>query len=187
MGLIVTCRVSAPNHATIEHAPSMCTAANDTDYVHLGCFMDKADASALATYHGSDPRLTIPRCMEKALAAGNRFFGVEAGSRCFSSSSLTEAVRHGMSTDCSIPCAGNDKQACGGSRSVQLYMAGVTGVGEYMHDMLGRPNLGLCVQTPLSAINVDPLHMQWLERLDGWHGFRVPFWSDLGGPMTKHG
>lgn len=92
---------------------------------HLGCFADNQGAAPTGTMgrdldghawnHGA---MTVGACIERCAQRGFRFAGVQYGSWCFCGNAYN---RHGPSTACTMPCAGNAQEVCGGVWANSVY------------------------------------------------------------------
>ncbi|KAK4446244.1 hypothetical protein QBC34DRAFT_411784 [Podospora aff. communis PSN243] len=89
-----------------------------------GCFVDlangarvlRADSSTQAGERG----MTVEKCVALGRDAGWRWAGVEFGSQCFVGNTLRGDLS-APASDCSMRCAGNPAETCGGGNRIQVY------------------------------------------------------------------
>ncbi|MCJ1235990.1 hypothetical protein MMC14_003967 [Varicellaria rhodocarpa] len=66
--------------------------------------------------------MTVEYCA--SLATGKYdYFGVEYSSECYMGNTLSTGSNQSVTTDCSMSCAGNKTELCGGSQRLNLYQA----------------------------------------------------------------
>jgi len=97
------------------------TAGNAAGF--LGCYRDTSNRD-LAGFQFRDARMTVGRCVSACAGKGLPYAGVQFGQYCFCGQSYG---RHGRSNQCSTPCAGDNRQLCGGSWANSIYATGATG------------------------------------------------------------
>ncbi|KAL3470358.1 WSC domain-containing protein [Aspergillus californicus] len=89
----------------------------------LGCYFDDfEDLPVLETRVSKegDAELTISRCQDTCYTGAFTFAGVKAGSECWCSSFVGgEHARN--SSDCNMPCGGNQDEICGGAESINVF------------------------------------------------------------------
>eukprot|EP01064_Diplonema_japonicum_P024550 TRINITY_DN3514_c0_g1_i1.p1 TRINITY_DN3514_c0_g1~~TRINITY_DN3514_c0_g1_i1.p1 ORF type:complete len:666 (+),score=165.37 TRINITY_DN3514_c0_g1_i1:68-1999(+) len=85
---------------------------------HLGCFKTMHRFLPKRVYHGDSN--TPSECANLCTAAGHAYAGVEYGKECWCGSSV-EGSKKTVSTDCNVPCTGDDTEMCGGGHRMNLY------------------------------------------------------------------
>ncbi|KAF3769510.1 WSC-domain-containing protein, partial [Cryphonectria parasitica EP155] len=95
------------------------------DYYFLGCYGDDAAARALS---GSAPGLGSSTTLETCAAAceGYTYFGTEYSDECYCGDTINVESGTGVSgknqtSGCTMVCAGNQEEYCGGSSRLSLY------------------------------------------------------------------
>lgn len=68
--------------------------------------------------------MTLETCA--AFCEGYNYFGTEYGSQCYCGYSLNSAAVLEPATDCSMACAGNSSETCGGNWRLTTYQATTT-------------------------------------------------------------
>ena len=81
---------------------------------HVGCFYNTSDMSILNKH--TDDKMTISLCHEKCKQFNEDYIILSSGDTCLCGSSQFEPT-----DDCSMLCAGDDEQTCGGEKSVDIY------------------------------------------------------------------
>ena len=107
----------APLLCALALAEAAATASAQTAN-YLGCFADNRSAAPTGTSgrdldghawnHGA---MTVSACVNQCAQRGFPYAGVQYGSWCFCGNAHN---RHGPSTACTMPCAGNAQELCGG-------------------------------------------------------------------------
>ena len=89
----------------------------------IGCYVDRgADAgTAGRDLHGVFAQLgdmTVEKCVTSCASKGFKFAGAQYGSQCFCGMTYG---KYGTSNACSMPCAGNPDEICGGFWANSVY------------------------------------------------------------------
>ncbi|KLU83227.1 hypothetical protein MAPG_02292 [Magnaporthiopsis poae ATCC 64411] len=117
----------------LAHRPTL--AASHVGYALKGCYRlpagsDSALENSTVPVNASQAdALTVPRCLEACVGAGKTggkngpydFVTVGEGKRCYCGTTLAKAAILVDSKDCSVPCAGDVRAACGGQGHVAVY------------------------------------------------------------------
>jgi hypothetical protein len=87
---------------------------------YYGCYTEGASSRALtgATTANFDD-MTVEYCFN--FCTGYDLFGVEYTGECFCGNALAEGAMPTFESQCSMPCAGNANQICGGPSRLNLY------------------------------------------------------------------
>ncbi|CAM9749520.1 unnamed protein product [Ectocarpus fasciculatus] len=95
--------------------------------VYIGCYIDESDEPSsriMSLAYTSSDSMTPTVCEDFCRSSGADIFGVEFGRQCFCGDSRdTDLERYGT-TDCDMPCAGDDSLTCGGYLGVEAYFIG---------------------------------------------------------------
>jgi hypothetical protein len=93
------------------------------DYKHVGCYGDDIHNRILKERYIPSTDMSVQFC--KGNCTGYGFFGVEYGTECFCGNELRVGMFSvGVSVGeekCSMTCAGNKRQICGGKEALSLY------------------------------------------------------------------
>lgn len=94
---------------------------------YVGCYNDSVADRALssATLYGSSSTfgMTIKTCVDFCHKSGNTISGVEYGQQCYCGDELKAgSVMVANQNDCSMACAGNSSEYCGGSNRLNIYI-----------------------------------------------------------------
>ncbi|GAP83249.2 putative WSC domain-containing protein [Rosellinia necatrix] len=93
-------------------------------WAHVACAKDpQGQRRTLADYALDRGDMTVARCLDACGARGYKFAGVEYRSQCFCGNALSpdRLPTPGTLGDCSLPCAGDPAQLCGGAAQVSVY------------------------------------------------------------------
>lgn len=98
---------------------------NSGNYVLQGCYKE-ADAGRLlsgASYTNTTG-MTVESCTSFCQAQGTNgvYAGVEYSQECYCSSSLPSTTSSVSSSNCNMLCKGDDKEYCGGSGYLDVYL-----------------------------------------------------------------
>ncbi len=92
---------------------------------HLGCFAERGDVDVaglgnrdLDGHMFSDPAMTTEMCADACRERGYAYAGTQYGSYCFCGAAYG---RTGPSSDCTMTCAGDASQICGGPYANSVY------------------------------------------------------------------
>ncbi|KAK0622800.1 hypothetical protein B0T14DRAFT_601476 [Immersiella caudata] len=104
--------------------PPPTTVPSVGSFQNRGCFIDFANGARVlradsSTQEGGNG-MTVEKCVALARDAGWRWAGVEFGSQCFVGNTLRGA-NSAPAGDCSVRCAGNPGETCGGGNRIQVY------------------------------------------------------------------
>lgn len=106
--------VATSSQATPSNGPAISGAA------YLGCYTDSTSSRALNGYYNSGNTQTLDACLAAAVAKSYKFFGVEYSGECFAGNYIASSSTSG-STNCNMPCYGNNSQICGGSSAISMF------------------------------------------------------------------
>jgi hypothetical protein len=70
--------------------------------------------------------MTIAKCKALATAEYLRYYGVQYGVECYATNDATSPFKYGLApiANCSMACAGNPTERCGGDAVNDVYDAG---------------------------------------------------------------
>jgi LysM repeat protein len=89
---------------------------------YVGCYSDSATARTLVNRYSianEGTIMTVDLCRNACRTAGYIYSGVEFGQQCFCDNAIQSTGV--ISTGCTMACAGNATQICGGSNRVSIY------------------------------------------------------------------
>lgn len=94
-------------------------------FSHVGCYRYRDDDSRrLPQLLFTSDAATLDNCFSAAAQKGLRYFGLQAGTRCFAGNDLAAATSLGPAASCSQACKGDASQtACGGVQATSMYEA----------------------------------------------------------------
>ncbi|KAI0895561.1 hypothetical protein F4806DRAFT_87414 [Annulohypoxylon nitens] len=88
---------------------------------YCGCWADQPDKPAFSLGpHTNIGPLTNAACVQHCMTRGYLMAGTEGGDSCYCGNFLN-GTQHLDDSACSTPCAGDPKEACGGSRALTCY------------------------------------------------------------------
>ena len=107
---------------------STCSAANPgatgspslpSGWSSVGCYTDSEASRSLSGKSQSSNSNTAASCIAFCSSSGFTFAGTQYGTQCFCGNSLGGASA--SSSDCSVACAGDSSQKCGGGYRLSVY------------------------------------------------------------------
>ncbi len=165
---------------------------------YLGCYTDSG-TRALPDYLGTS-YATIESCKEAARARGHVYAGLQQGNQCYGGSNLLYTKVD--DSECSVPCAGNPGQLCGGNWRNSAYATGIPRKAELLIDagsqglfrvMDGLPPALLHPMNPkhvatgdLDGSRQDELIVDFGSVYGVWVLWNNQRWAQLH-PMTSNG
>lgn len=100
------------------------------NWTYTGCYRDNVSARTLAYASHKDFAVqTVETCTTWCAANNFNICGLEYGSECYGDYSLPGGAEAAPETDCSMTCAGNSSQICGGGSRLSVYASGKAGTG----------------------------------------------------------
>ncbi|EXJ86553.1 hypothetical protein A1O3_03506 [Capronia epimyces CBS 606.96] len=102
-------------------ATSATAVAAATGIAYLNCYSETSNPRALSAVFQSSGAMTVDLCAKTAQSLNLQFFGLEYASQCLAGSTLDSRSAVLASSKCSMACAGNVTQTCGGSSAISLY------------------------------------------------------------------
>ncbi|SJL08884.1 related to glyoxal oxidase precursor [Armillaria ostoyae] len=91
------------------------------DWTSLGCYSDNVDGQRTFTVGLDVADVTIEKCTSACFTSGYQFAGTEYSTQCFCGSSIANGGALTASSDCTMTCAGNSSQFCGGPNRLNAY------------------------------------------------------------------
>lgn len=114
---------------TISHDLVFGTVDSHDPWGLLGCYIDDTASRTLPTMipMGGQNEMTINNCLDRCLASGNTYCGVEYHGECYGgttqpgNSLLATPSNNILAAGCNLPCYGNSTQACGGANRILVF------------------------------------------------------------------
>lgn len=98
-------------------------------YTNLGCYQDfYPTGRTLSGYSFTSNSMTIDLCQATCQQQGFSLAGMEYADECYCGSAISMCSTQVSSSQCSMACAGNDKEICGGSNALNIYAVSGYGV-----------------------------------------------------------
>ncbi|KAI0207010.1 WSC domain-containing protein [Astrocystis sublimbata] len=91
---------------------------------HVACAEDpQGEQRTLPDVSLDQPDMTVEKCISACDGKGYKYAGLEYSSQCFCGNSIPDdrMPKNGTVGDCSMPCAGNANEFCGGAARVSVY------------------------------------------------------------------
>ncbi|KAK5658489.1 hypothetical protein OQA88_1880 [Cercophora sp. LCS_1] len=88
-------------------------------YSFIGCYTEPPTGRALTGATYASALMTLESCAE--FCSAFKYFGTEYSAECFCGDSLPSSSVNASPSDCSMTCAGNNLQYCGGPSRLQMY------------------------------------------------------------------
>ncbi|CZR69831.1 related to beta-1,3 exoglucanase [Phialocephala subalpina] len=116
------------DYVSVYQDPTYPVENNSTisDYKPLGCYTDLTATGRTLPWQQDQVNastITVESCLFACKDGGYAFAGVEYGSQCFCGVVLGNSTSKVDSSQCSMPCAGNSSETCGGPALLNLYVA----------------------------------------------------------------
>nr|XP_031859690.1 uncharacterized protein CI109_004965 [Kwoniella shandongensis]KAA5526762.1 hypothetical protein CI109_004965 [Kwoniella shandongensis] len=111
-----------PGALQVYSNPSLApTASTSNGYSKQGCFQE-VSGRALTGASFTSSSMTIDTCTSFCKTSNFKYAALEYGGECYCGNSLVNgAALNKYSTQCTMKCAGNTKQLCGGPNALSLY------------------------------------------------------------------
>ncbi|KAK2066499.1 hypothetical protein P8C59_000311 [Phyllachora maydis] len=93
-------------------------------YTFVGCATEGSDGRALSQLSYESDTMTLESCA--SFCSRFRHFGTEYSRECYCAGSLADSSKNASLSDCSMSCAGNGLEYCGGPNRLQLYTRNVS-------------------------------------------------------------
>jgi hypothetical protein len=94
-------------------------------YSFIGCFQEPWCGDLLDRALGSiafvSASMTVDQCVGAVAAAGYKYAAVQYGIHCFGGNNISAYDGYANNQICSVPCAGNATQVCGGGCANSIY------------------------------------------------------------------
>jgi len=94
---------------------------------YVACAKDPAGQErTLRGFEADQQDMTVTKCVNLCKAKGFKYAGVEYKSQCFCGNDdipKDRMPKEGLTGDCSLPCAGDGSQFCGGAAQIGVYTA----------------------------------------------------------------
>ncbi|KAF9466725.1 copper radical oxidase [Collybia nuda] len=106
----------------VEPPPPPTTAPTIGNWASLGCYSDMVDGAGrtLPVAMAVSGDLTQVKCTSACFSAGYPLSGAEFSKECYCGNTLGEGVPK-PAADCSMVCAGNSEEFCGGPNRLNVY------------------------------------------------------------------
>ncbi|EJT97858.1 hypothetical protein DACRYDRAFT_84208 [Dacryopinax primogenitus] len=131
---------------------------------NLGCVTD-GPARALTGDYTTSPSMSVEYCQSYCFSSGYLFAGTEFGNECYCGNTVSNGL--GVSTSsssCSVACAGNSGETCGGNSALNLYQASMGSSGSTSKWV----SLGCYTDASSRALNAEyadslSMTMEWCQ------------------------
>ncbi|KAF7327564.1 Copper radical oxidase [Mycena kentingensis (nom. inval.)] len=107
-----------------EPPPPPSIPASIGDWVLLGCYSDNVDGQGRTLLDGMNipgSQVSLETCTSACFAAGMPLAGTEFADECYCGMAISNGGISEPLTDCSMVCAGNSSEFCGGPNRLTLY------------------------------------------------------------------
>ncbi|KAH6905304.1 copper radical oxidase [Coprinopsis sp. MPI-PUGE-AT-0042] len=102
-------------------APLPVTSGLPTNWTYGGCFVDNQVGRVMLDNKGASAQQTAQTCINACAASGFTLAGVEFANECWCSNTLVNGAEKVLDGQCSMGCAGNATQACGGPNLLSVW------------------------------------------------------------------
>ncbi|KAJ7189144.1 hypothetical protein C8R46DRAFT_1184333 [Mycena filopes] len=100
---------------------SQTTVPQYKEWKSIGCHGDSTSARSLHHLVPASANTTVETCLDACAAGGFILAGLEFGHECHCGNALLYTNPTPPPGACTLPCAGNASEACGGSQTLNLY------------------------------------------------------------------
>lgn len=112
---------SGPGALQVYSTPTASTISNAYTYTKLSCIQEVSGRALTGSSYTSDS-MSIDTCTAYCSSAGFKYAAVEYGRECYCGNTFVNgAGLDKYSSQCSMKCAGNKKQLCGGPNALMVY------------------------------------------------------------------
>lgn len=125
----VTTTASASTSTATSTSTGQSTYTDETDssvWNSLGCAKDLSSRLLSGSVLTGQKTLTIDSCLTLCEDSGYTYAGLEYGDECYCGDSLPDSITY-STTGCTMACAGDASQTCGGDWTIDLYELASTG------------------------------------------------------------
>ncbi|KAK3079653.1 hypothetical protein LTS18_004221 [Coniosporium uncinatum] len=117
---------SATATATVVPNPGGPTAVPSVgSYISLGCYNEGPNGRLINSNSYASDSNSVEACA--SFCSSYAYFGVEYTSECYCGNSLASGYSTADTSACSMPCAANENELCGGPGVLNLYYSNATG------------------------------------------------------------
>ncbi|KAF2808095.1 WSC-domain-containing protein [Mytilinidion resinicola] len=110
---------------SFSSSPSSIPTDSLSGYLALGCYNETHDRRALASDSTSGEANTLESCAQ--YCSSYRYFGVEYSSECYCDNNICSlSIKQNTDDGCSMPCAGDSTETCGGPDFLNIYYSNKT-------------------------------------------------------------
>ena len=92
-----------------------------TPGAYIGCYADSSTRDLSYQAYSGSATATVQACIAACTSAGYKYAGAQDGNQCFCGNSYGS---HGTSSNCTMACAGNSSETCGGAWANSVYSTG---------------------------------------------------------------
>ncbi|OCK79181.1 WSC-domain-containing protein [Lepidopterella palustris CBS 459.81] len=93
------------------------------NYLSIGCYNEVPNGRALTVKSVANNSMTVELCA--AFCSGTTYFGVEYGAECYCGNTIPSTSALVTDGRCSMTCANNTKEICGGPSGLSMYQVNV--------------------------------------------------------------
>ena len=112
--------ISVPSTFSTIGAPKSTTPASSTpSWAYLGCYTEGTNSRALTSSSITASNMTVEYCA--SVMAIYDYFGVEYSDECYGGNVFSTGAMQASASDCSMSCAGNITETCGGPNRLSAY------------------------------------------------------------------
>ncbi|KAK4670179.1 uncharacterized protein QC763_209370 [Podospora pseudopauciseta] len=109
-----TSTTSAAPTGTLSRVPTV------SPYSYAGCYTEGTGSRALTGKSTYDSEMTLEFCA--GYCSGYKYMATQYSAECFCGNTLHSTSTEAAQGDCSMTCAGNEFQYCGGPNRLELYV-----------------------------------------------------------------
>ncbi|KAA1470607.1 WSC-domain-containing protein [Dentipellis sp. KUC8613] len=117
--------LAAIANTVVAGTPTLATrTVSNSSWTAQGCFLDNPSARILAESETVQGSLTVESCLAFCAQGNYSLAGVEFSEQCLCANVTSATLTPEPAENCSLPCAGNASETCGGPDRLFLYSSG---------------------------------------------------------------
>ncbi|EFW13530.1 copper radical oxidase [Coccidioides posadasii str. Silveira] len=120
---------SSPTDAIVSTTPVSSSTravptALPTGWDYAGCYVDNTNGRIMERQLPDDPKLTIESCVSRCAGMGYVVAGTQFSRQCFCDNYVRKEAALADDSNCSMSCAGDTSEKCGGPNRMSVYSKG---------------------------------------------------------------
>lgn len=111
-----------PTPTSKTTTPNVIATALPTGWLYQGCYVDNVNGRIFNNQQQDNPAMTVESCVATCVGLGFSVASMEFGVQCFCDTFVRNGgVLAAQGGECSVNCAGNAGEMCGGANRLSVY------------------------------------------------------------------